>query len=62
MSKRQPPLKPLHANSLLSPAKLAMFEKLSAEKLKQSLEPGQGHCLKARPDGTMLEAITASMC
>ncbi len=32
-----------------------MFEKLSTEKLKQSLEPGHEHCLKARPDGTMLD-------
>lgn len=50
-----PPLTPLHAESLLSSAKLASFARLSTEKLIQSLVPGQQHCLKARPDGTMLD-------
>lgn len=53
--KPQPPLKPLHPDTLLSPAKLAMFEKVPTERLKQSLASGQEHCLKTRPDGTLLD-------
>ena len=50
-----PPLKPLHAEPLLSPAKLATFEKLSTDAITQSLALGQPHCLKTRPDGTILD-------
>lgn len=50
-----PPLKPLHPEASLSPAKLAGMERLSTEMLKRSLEPGQKDCLKARPDGTILD-------
>ncbi len=50
-----PPLKPLHPATSLSPAKLATFDKLSSEVLKQSLLPGQPHGLKTRPDGTILD-------
>jgi len=50
-----PPLKPLHADSSLIPVKLETFEKLSTEVIKQSLTPGQPHCLKTRPDGTILD-------
>jgi hypothetical protein len=50
-----PPLKPLHPESSLSSVKLAVFEKFATEKLIQSLAPGQEHCLKTRPDGTMLD-------
>ncbi len=39
----------------MSEAKLAVFQKFSTSQLKQSLMPGQEHCLKARPDGTMLD-------
>jgi len=49
------PLKPLHAEMNLSVAKLAMFEKLESDVLTGSLAPGQEHCLKARPVGTMLD-------
>ena len=42
-----PPLKPLHQDSALSSAKLAMFEKWTSEALRQSLALGQEHCLKA---------------
>ena len=54
---QQPPLKPLHRETSLSPSKLATFEKLPSETLKQSLAPGpdQTHCLKTRPDGTILD-------
>lgn len=50
-----PALKPLHSDASLSRAKLAVFEKLSSEKLKESLAPGNEHSLKTRPDGTMLD-------
>jgi hypothetical protein len=50
-----PPLKPIHPETSLSPAKLAGFDKLSSDVLKQSLAPGQTHCLKTRPDGTILD-------
>jgi len=51
----QPPLKPLHSEESLSRVKLAAFGRLSSVALKQSLAPGRDHCLKARPDGTMLD-------
>jgi len=50
-----PPLRPLHAESLLNRVKLATFEKFTIDTLRQSLAPGQEHCLKVRPDGTMLD-------
>jgi hypothetical protein len=50
-----PKLKPLHPDSSLSPAKLASCERLSTDSLKRSLAPGQKDCLKARPDGTILD-------
>jgi hypothetical protein len=51
----QPPLRPLHRDDSLNKVKLAQFERLSSEELLRSLEPGQSDCLRARPDGTMLE-------
>jgi hypothetical protein len=53
--KPPPPLKPLHPHSSLNAVKLATFEKMSSDMLKKSLAPGQAHCLKTRPDGTMLD-------
>ena len=50
-----PPLKPLHSEASLSAAKLAALEKLSTQELRQSLAPGQEHCLKVKPDGTILD-------
>ncbi len=50
-----PPLKPLHSDVTLSRAKLAIFERQTAEELRLSLQLGQEHCLKTRPDGTMLD-------
>jgi hypothetical protein len=50
-----PPLKPLHSDETLSTAKLAIFEKQTTYTIKASLVPRQQHCLKARPDGTMLD-------
>lgn len=49
------PLKPLHPDDSLSRTKLAQFEHLSTDTLRISLLPGQKDCLKARPDGTMLD-------
>ena len=48
-----PPLKPLHAD--LNAVKLAKFTRISTEVLVASLEPGRESCLKARPDGTVLD-------
>jgi hypothetical protein len=50
-----PPLKPLHSDSNLIRTKLALFERKTTEELKRSLHPAQEHCLKTRPDGTMLD-------
>jgi hypothetical protein len=52
---KQPPLKPLHADSSLSPAKLTQMAHLSTHALQNSLLPGNPHCLKTRPDGTILD-------
>ena len=52
---RYPPLKPLHADGTLVQTKLEQLERLSTEVLQISLLPGQRDCLKARPDGTMLD-------
>ena len=41
MSKGQPPLKPLHPETSLSHAKLAMIERLSTDAIIQSLAPGK---------------------
>ena len=50
-----PPLKPLHPDSSLSAAKLAKYGKWSDQELIDSLQPGQQHSLKVRPDGTMVD-------
>ena len=50
-----PPLKPLHPDSSLSPAKLEDFAKRSTQGLIDSLRPGQDGALKARPDGTLVD-------
>lgn len=50
-----PPLKPLHPDQSLSALKLQKMERQSTAILEQSLLPGQAHCLKARPDGTILD-------
>lgn len=47
-----PLLKALHR---LVPGKVREMEKLSDEDLIRSLKPGQVHCLKTRPDGTILD-------
>jgi hypothetical protein len=50
-----PPLKPLHSDSSLSPAKLEQYAKASTQELIDSLLPGQPGSLKVRPDGTMVD-------
>ena len=50
-----PKLKPLHSVEALSPVKLAQINIISTEQLIDSLRPGQAHCLKTRPDGTILD-------
>jgi hypothetical protein len=51
----QPPLKLLHPSSSLNVVKITQLERISAEALCLSLKPGQEHCLKTRPDGTILD-------
>lgn len=50
-----PTLKPLHSDSSLIELKLKMFRKLTTEELVGSLKLDQRGCLKARPDGTMID-------
>jgi hypothetical protein len=51
----QPPLKSLHADDSLSPAKLAKYRKSSTQRLIDSLRPGHAGALKTRVDGTMID-------
>lgn len=50
-----PPLKPLHPDSSLSRAKLDKMNAFTTAVLLTSLLPGKRDCLKARPDGTILD-------
>jgi hypothetical protein len=50
-----PPLKPLHPDSSLSPAKLQEYARASMQELIDSLRPGGPGSLKARPDGTLID-------
>ncbi len=50
-----PPLNFLHTNTSLSKVKIALFETLTTEQLLITLIPGIRDCLKARPDGTVLD-------
>jgi hypothetical protein len=50
-----PPLKFLHSEASLSNVKLAQFERIETDALQRSLLPGRTDCLKARPDGTVLD-------
>ena len=52
---RHPPLKFLHPDQSLSKAKLSQFEQVKTEVLQLTLLPGRSDCLKARPDGTLLD-------
>ena len=50
-----PPLKPLHSDASLSPAKMEQYAKSSTQRLIDSLKPGQAGSLKVRPDGTLVD-------
>jgi hypothetical protein len=50
-----PPLKPLHADSSLSPAKLQQYGKATTQELMDWLRPGQEGLLKTRSDGTVVD-------
>jgi hypothetical protein len=50
-----PPLRALHPDASLSPAKLAEMERRTTDVLQNSLLPGQKDSLKTRPDGTILD-------
>jgi hypothetical protein len=54
-SKQFPPLKSLHSESFLNPAKLAQYDRLTTEVLLASLALEEKGCLKTRPDGTILD-------
>ena len=49
------PLRSLHPDTSLVQSKLADFHKVPSDALKNSLALGQSHCLKTRPDGTILD-------
>ena len=50
-----PPLRFLHSAAVLSQVKLGQFRTMAADRLIESLRPGQPAALKARVDGTVLE-------
>jgi hypothetical protein len=52
---KQPKLQFLHSENALNSVKLAQFRRLSTDVIASSLQPGQSGCLKARPDGTVLD-------
>jgi hypothetical protein len=54
-SSSDPPLKQLHPETSLNPAKLAEMERRTTDALQNSLFPGQKDSLKTRPDGTILD-------
>jgi hypothetical protein len=49
------PLRPLHPDDSLSPAKLGQLDRLTTEQLLASLLPVQKDSLKTRQDGTILD-------
>lgn len=51
----RPPLKFLHLPESLVALKLDQMRKSTTEHLTESLQPGQPHALKVRPDGTLLD-------
>jgi hypothetical protein len=50
-----PSLKPLHSETSLVQSKLEYFKLQSSDHIKHSWQPGEQNCLKARPDGTILD-------
>src|ERR1051326_5228723 len=55
LTMENPPLQPLHLDSVLSQAKLNHYARLTTEELIRSLVPGQVGALKTRPDGTVID-------
>jgi hypothetical protein len=53
--RRFPPLKSLHSEGSLNAAKLTKFDCMATEVLVASLSLEEEGCLKARPDGTILD-------
>jgi hypothetical protein len=51
----QPPLRFLHAESILSQAKLEQYRRIADADLIESLRPGFPGALRTRSDGTVLE-------
>jgi hypothetical protein len=54
-SNSKSPLKSLHSDDSLSPAKLAQMDQRSSDELQLSLAIGRKDCLKTRLDGTILD-------
>ena len=53
-----PPLKALHLDTSLSPAKLAVLDKFSSDWLIETVAPGNEHCLHLlRERGENVDAI-----
>jgi hypothetical protein len=52
---KPPTLKPLHSEGAIIESELELFRKIRTEELINSLRPDQAGCLKARPDGTMID-------
>ena len=50
-----PPLRSLHPDESLNRVKLNQFDRWTTEQLLATLSTGQKDCLKARPDGTILD-------
>ena len=48
-------MRSLHSGELLSKAKLAQLERLTTDQIKLTLLPGRADCLKAGPDGTVMD-------
>jgi hypothetical protein len=51
----RPKLHFLHTADLLNAVKLSAIRRLSTDEIRVSLRPGEPGCLKARPDGTVLD-------
>ena len=51
----KPPLKFLHPEKNLLKLKLEQFDRLTTQKLIDSLRPGEEQPLTTKPDGTVLE-------
>lgn len=51
----QEPLRFLHPAASLNKVKLMQMEKLTSAEIIRTLCPGEPGCLKARPDGTVLD-------